>query len=110
MVRPSPFFYHDLSKMRLHPRLLSLFIVAQLACSTIGWAYQIKPPTVFLDKSPRIVAYQLKRLDDQRLLMVPRATDDKKYIPVYEAIVSRPAMAAGIRDESLEALATVERW
>lgn len=94
--------------MRLHPRLLSLFIVAQLACSTVGWAYQVKPPTVFLDKSPRIVAYQLKRLDDQRLLMVPRATDDKKYIPVYEAIVSRPAMAAGIRDESLEALATLK--
>ena len=94
--------------MRLHLRLLSLFIVAQLVCSTVGWAYQIKPPTVFLDKSPRIVAYQLKRLDDQRLLMVPRATDDKKYIPVYEAIVSRPAMAAGIRDESLEALATLK--
>lgn len=108
MARPFPFFYHDLSTMRLHPRLLSLFIVAQLACSTVGWAYQVKPPTVFLDKSPRIVAYQLKRLDDQRLLMVPRATDDKKYIPVYEAIVSRPAMAAGIRDESLEALATLK--
>lgn len=65
------------------------------------------PPKIFLDKSPRIVAYQLKRLADDRLLLVPRATDDEKYIPVYESIVSRPGMAAGIREEAIAALSTL---
>ncbi len=77
-------------------------------CSTVGrasLAADTEPPKIFLDKSPRIVAYQLGRLDDEHLLMVPRSTDDPKYIPVYEAIVARPAMAAGIRDEAFEALA-----
>lgn len=64
-----------------------------------------EPPKVFLDKSPRIVAYQLKRLSDDRLLLVPRSDDDKKYIPVHEAIVSRPGMAANVREESIAALA-----
>lgn len=72
-------------------------------------AAETKPPTVFLDKSPRVVAYQLKRLNDERLLMVPRSTDDKKYIPVYEAIVGRPAMAAGIREEAFDALADLKQ-
>lgn len=77
-------------------------------CSTShAVAKDITPPKIFLDKSPRIVAYQLGRLDDERLLLVPRATDDKKYIPVYEAIAGRPAMAAGIREEALRALATL---
>ena len=39
----------------------------------------IKPPRVFLDKSPRIVDYQLKRLDNARLLLVETATNDPKY-------------------------------
>ncbi len=62
-------------------------------------------PTVFLDKSPRIVAYQLKRLDNTRLLMVERKTDDKKYVPVYSAILSRNGMPTEFRIESAEALA-----
>ena len=64
----------------------------------------LKPPKVFLDKSPRVVAYQLKRLDNQRLLMVQRQTDDKKFIPVYEAILSRTGMSPGNREEAVEAL------
>ncbi|WP_345683605.1 c-type cytochrome [Novipirellula caenicola] len=65
----------------------------------------VQPPTVFLDKSPRIVAYQLNRLDSERLLMVPRQTDDVKYIPVYEAILSRDGMSPQFRHESVAALA-----
>ncbi|WP_160168351.1 c-type cytochrome [Novipirellula maiorica] len=65
----------------------------------------VQPPTVFLDKSPRIVAYQLNRLDSERLLMVPRQTDDVKYIPVYEAILSRDGMSPQFRQESVAALA-----
>ncbi|MGI9474036.1 MAG: c-type cytochrome [Rubripirellula sp.] len=67
-------------------------------------AAKIEAPKVFLDKSPRIVAYQLKRLDNQRLLLVERKTDDAKYIPVYEAILSRVGMSPQFREEALDAL------
>ena len=40
-------------------------------------------PKVYLDKKRRIVDYQLKRLDNTRLLLVETATDDSKYIPVF---------------------------
>lgn len=61
-------------------------------------------PTVFLDKSPRIVEYQLKRLNNQRLLQVERKTDHKKYIPVYAAILTRVGMSPQQREEAIEAL------
>ncbi|QDT16796.1 alpha/beta fold hydrolase [Alienimonas californiensis] len=63
-----------------------------------------KPPTVFLDKSPRIVEYQLKRLDDARLLLVERETTDPKYAPVYEAILSRPGVSPKERAAALAGL------
>lgn len=68
---------------------------------------KLSPPKVFLDKSPRVVAYQLKRLDNQRLLMVGRKTDDKKYIPVYSAILSRVGMSPQFREEAVAALVTL---
>lgn len=66
---------------------------------------KLAPPKVFLDKSPRVVAYQLKRLDNQRLLMVERKTDDEKYIPVYSAILTRVGMTPQFRVEAVQALA-----
>lgn len=68
---------------------------------------KVAPPRVFLDKSPRIVEYQLKRLDNQRLLLVERKTDDPKYIPVYQAILSRVGMSPQFREEALQALVTL---
>jgi len=70
---------------------------------------KVEAPKVFLDKSPRIVAYQLKRLDNQRLLMVQRKTDDAKYIPVYDAILSRIGMSPQFRQEALKALVTLNK-
>ncbi|MCA9175762.1 MAG: c-type cytochrome [Planctomycetales bacterium] len=64
----------------------------------------VERPRVFLDKSPRIVAYQLKRLDNERLLLVERKTDDPKYAPVYSAILTRAGMSPQYREESLAAL------
>ena len=61
-------------------------------------------PKIFLDKSPRIVEYQLKRLDNQRLLLVERKSDDAKYIPVYSAILTRVGMSPQYREEAVEAL------
>lgn len=65
----------------------------------------VERPKVFLDKSRRVVEYQLKRLDNQRLLMVERSTDDKKYVPVYAAILSRAGVSPQYREEASIALA-----
>ena len=69
---------------------------------------KVEAPKVFLDKSPRIVAYQLKRLDNQRLLMVERKRTEAKYIPVYEAILARVGMSPKFRLESINALAELQ--
>ena len=70
---------------------------------------KVAPPRVFLDKSLRIVQYQLKRLDNQRLLLVERKTDDPKYAPVYSAILTRAGMSRQYRDEALLGLVALEK-
>ncbi|MDC0317810.1 hypothetical protein OAM37_04695, partial [bacterium] len=70
---------------------------AHTAGDTSSNTRKVEAPKVFLDKSPRIVAYQLKRLDNQRLLMVERKRTDEKYIPVYEAILARIGMSPQFR-------------
>ena len=65
---------------------------------------QLERPKVFLDKSPRIVWYQLNRLDNERLLLVERQTDDAKYAPVYTAILTRAGMSPQYREEALAGL------
>ena len=67
----------------------------------------MKRPRVFLDKSPRIVAYQLQRLDNARLLLVKTSTDDPKYVPVFKAILLRPGMPRKNRDDAVAGLAAV---
>ncbi len=69
----------------------------------------IKPPKIFLDKSERIVWYQLDRLDNQRLLLVERNTDDAKYKPVFTAILIRDAMSPQYREEALDALVKLNK-
>ena len=64
----------------------------------------IAPPQIYLDKSPRIVQYQLNRLDNQRLLLVERKTDHPKYALVYLAILNRAGMSRQHRDEALQGL------
>ncbi|MCA9034082.1 MAG: c-type cytochrome [Planctomycetaceae bacterium] len=67
----------------------------------------IERPVVFLDKSPKIVEYQLKRLDNRRLLLVERSDDHQKYAPVHAAILSRAGMARQARDQAVQALARI---
>src|SRR5258706_93650 len=62
-------------------------------------------PQVFLDKNPRIVAYQLKRLSNAQLIAFERKTDDPKYKPVYEALLARKGIEKKYREEAVEALA-----
>lgn len=69
----------------------------------------VEKPHVLLDKSPRVVAYQLKRLSNAELILVDRNTSDAKYKPVYEAILTRKGMDSKYRDESLKALAELDK-
>lgn len=66
-------------------------------------------PTIFLDKSPRVVAYQLKRLDNTRLLLVERFDTDVKYAPIYLAILTRAGMSPQYREEAVAALAKLNQ-
>jgi len=69
----------------------------------------VERPRVFLDKSSRVVWYQLNRLDNERLLLVERATDDPKYAPVYKAILIRPGMSRQHREEALQGLVQLNK-
>ncbi len=72
-------------------------------------AAPVERPKVFLDKSARIVWYQLNRLDNERLLLVERQTDDAKYAPVYTAILTRAGMSPQYREEALSGLVTLNK-
>ncbi len=69
----------------------------------------VAAPKVFLDKSPKIVEYQLKRLSNEQLLLVERSADDLKYLPVYSAILMREGMSRSYRDEALTALVELRK-
>jgi putative heme-binding domain-containing protein len=66
-------------------------------------------PRVFLDKSPRVVAYQLARLTNEELVRVERRTDHPKYRPVYEALLARGGLEVKYRSEAIEALAVLNK-
>jgi len=70
---------------------------------------KVKPPKVYLDKSPRIVQYQLKRLDNERLLLVERKTDHVRFAPVFEAILKRAGMTAKDREEAIAGLVEIRK-
>lgn len=68
---------------------------------------EVERPKVYLDKSARIVEYQLKRLDNARLLLVETKTDDVKYLPVFKAILLRSGLSRQNRDEALAGLVAI---
>ena len=74
-----------------------------------GDGLPVERPKIFLDKSPKIVAYQLKRLDNTKLLLVETATDDPKYVPVFNAILLRPGLSRQNRDQALAGLVAINK-
>jgi azurin len=62
-------------------------------------------PQVFLDKNPRIVAYQLRRLNNAQLMALERKDSDPKYKPIYEALLTRGGLDHKYRQEAVDALA-----
>ena len=77
-----------------------------LAPSAI-WADEA--PQIFLDKSPRVVAYQLKRLNNQQLIALERHDDQAKYKPVYEALLTRKGVERKYREEAVAALGKIDK-
>ena len=65
---------------------------------------EIKRPTIFFDRSPRVVIFQLRRLSDERLLLVERSDADKKYTPVFREILTRNNVSPQVREEAITAL------
>jgi len=62
-----------------------------------------------LDKSPAVVAYQLKRLTNPQLSALDRKPTDAKYKPVYMAILTRKGMEKKLREEAIEALVGLDK-
>src|SRR4051812_12544682 len=63
------------------------------------------PPKIALDKSPAIVAFQLKRLTTKQLIDVERKPEDPKYKPIYMALLTRKGLEKKYREEAVDALA-----
>jgi putative membrane-bound dehydrogenase-like protein len=61
-------------------------------------------PLVFLDKTPKIVKFQLDRLPASQLLLIDRSSDAASSRPVYDAILLRPGVSRQDREEAAEAL------
>ena len=63
----------------------------------------IEKPRLFWT-TPIAVKFQLAQLSNAELLLVERDGEDRKYIPVYSAILSRPGLPTERRLEAIEVL------
>lgn len=89
--------------------LCSAIAISQDHAHDHGDELPVERPKVYLDKSARIVDYQLKRLNNSKLLLVETATDDPKYLPVFKAILLRPGLSRKNRDEALAGLVAINK-
>ena len=91
--------------------LLGLVVCAALAVAAPAFGQNAgaggDAPKVFLDKPPKVVAYQLKRLSNEQLVKVERSFEYKKYKPVYEALLTRKGLDKKYRQEAIEGLSTI---
>jgi uncharacterized cupredoxin-like copper-binding protein len=86
--------------------ITAAFVVSGLFAGT---AIAQEAPRVLLDQPLRAVEYQLGRLTNEELTLVERSADDKKYRPVYFAILIRKGIAPQYRDEALDALTKIDK-
>lgn len=93
--------------------LCAIFVAASSSCFAQeghqhhGDDMPVERPKILLDKNRRIVDYQLKRLDNAKLLLVETANDDKKYLPVFEAILMRSGLSTQDRETALDGIVTL---
>lgn len=89
--------------------LLPCTVAAQDDHQHHGDDMPVERPKILLDKNRRIVDYQLKRLDNSKLLLVETATDDQKYVPVFEAILIRSGLSRQDRESALSGIVTLNK-
>ena len=65
---------------------------------------EAKGPTIFFNRSARIMKFQLGRLSDEQLLLVERSDTDKKYAPVYSELLTRNEVSPQVREEAIASL------
>ncbi len=91
------------------------FFVAALviSCLALPRAYaaeeESSAPKLMLDKSPAIIAFQLKRFSNPQLIAIERKADEPKYIPVYQAILTRKGIDKKNREDSVDALVKLKK-
>lgn len=99
--------------MLLSAALIALLGMGRFQTNVAGGDEPAKSPRVerprILYTSPRVVAYQLRRLSNQTLVRVDRNTSDPKYRPVYEAMLSRPGLGPQFRNEALKGLSALNK-
>ncbi len=81
---------------------------AEHAGSNNSGTSAVEPPKLFLDKSPKVVEYQLKRLSNAQLLSVKVVANDAKFAPVLSAIASRAGMSSEQRESAINSLAKIK--
>jgi len=72
-------------------------------------SHKVEAPKIFLDKSPKVVEYQLKRLTNEQLLLVERKSDDPKYVPVHSVIAARLGISLADRKNAVESLTQIQK-
>jgi azurin len=96
-------------------RLLTHAVAAAIALSTLTARAQddaaapadAAAPRISLDKSPAIVAFQLKRLTNKQLIDLERKPDEAKYKPVYLVLLTRKGLEKKYREEAVDALTKI---
>ena len=86
---------------------VALFASSVIVVSIAAWADEV--PQIFLDKSPRVVAYQLKRLTNPQLVALERHDDQPRYKPIYQALLARKGIDRKYREEAIAALAKFDK-
>ena len=69
----------------------------------------LDPPQLFLNKEQTIVEYQLGRMNNTKLLAVNRNVENRKYLPLYRAILTRAGVSTAHRIEALDAITEIEK-
>jgi azurin len=87
----------------------TLLAIALGLTTFAGFCMADEAPQIFLDKSPRVVAYQLKRLNNQQLTALERHDDQAKYKPIYEALLTRKGLDRKFREEAVGALSKLDK-
>jgi azurin len=94
------------------PAALLSLIASMPLCAAVAPPPATEPAQtleIAVDKNPRIIAYQLRRLSNADLVTVIRKSDDPRYKPIYETILTRKGLDKKYRAEAAVALAKMNK-